>query len=48
MKSDCEHLAALRRTAEAVNSLYGVLNEDQKKTADSIIVGPMGMPMGMM
>jgi hypothetical protein len=42
------HLAALKKTAEAVGSLYKVLNDEQKKTADSIIVGPMGMPMGMM
>jgi hypothetical protein len=47
-KAVSAHLAALKKTAEAVNNLYGVLNDDQKKTADSIVVGPMGMPMGMM
>lgn len=47
-KAVTAHLAALRKTAEAVGQLYKVLNDEQKKTADSIIVGPMGMPMGMM
>jgi len=47
-KAVTAHLEALKRTADAVAQLYKVLNDDQKKTADSIIVGPMGMPMGMM
>jgi LTXXQ motif family protein len=47
-KAVTAHLAALKKTAEAVGQLYKVLNDEQKKTADSIIVGPMGMPMGMM
>jgi LTXXQ motif family protein len=47
-KAITAHLAALRKTAEAVGNLYKVLNDEQKKSADSIIVGPMGMPMGMM
>ena len=42
------HLAALKKTEEAVTQLYGVLTDDQKKVADTIVVGPMGMPMGMM
>ena len=42
------HLAALKNTEEAVTQLYGVLTDDQKKVADTIVVGPMGMPMGMM
>jgi hypothetical protein len=42
------HLAALKRTEEAVANLYAVLTDDQKKIADGIVVGPMGMPMGMM
>jgi LTXXQ motif family protein len=42
------HLAALKKTEEAVAKLYGVLGEDQKKIADKIVVGPMGMPMGML
>jgi hypothetical protein len=42
------HLAAIRQTKEAVIKLYGVLDADQKKIADTIVVGPMGMPMGMM
>ena len=42
------HLAALKKTEDAVTQLYGVLTDDQKKVADTIVVGPMGMPMGMM
>jgi len=42
------HLAALKKTEEAVAQLYGVLTDDQKRVADTIVVGPMGMPMGMM
>jgi hypothetical protein len=42
------HLAALKKTAEAVSQLYRVLTDDQKKVADTIVVGPMGIPMGMM
>ena len=42
------HLAAVKKTEEAVTQLYGVLTDDQKKVADTIVVGPMGMPMGMM
>jgi LTXXQ motif family protein len=42
------HLAALKKTEDAVARLYGVLSDDQKKIADTIVVGPMGMPMGMM
>jgi hypothetical protein len=46
-KAMTAHLAALKRTEEAVGKLYGLLSEEQKKTADKIVVGPMGMPMGM-
>ena len=42
------HLEALKKTASALNKLYDTLSVDQKKVADEIIVGPMGMPMGMM
>lgn len=42
------HYAAFKKTTEALNNLYGVLSPEQKKIADGIIVGPMGMPMGMM
>jgi len=42
------HLAAVKKTEEAVTQLYGMLTDDQKKVADTIVVGPMGMPMGMM
>jgi hypothetical protein len=47
-KAITAHLAALKKTEEAVAKLYAVLSDDQKKIADQIIVGPMGMPMGMM
>ncbi len=42
------HLAAIKKTEEAVAGLYGALTDDQKKVADGIVLGPMGMPMGMM
>jgi hypothetical protein len=42
------HLAALKKTEDALAQLYGVLSDDQKKIADTIVLGPMGMPMGMM
>jgi len=42
------HLAALKKTEEAVLQLYSVLTDDQKKVADGIVLGPMGLPMGMM
>jgi hypothetical protein len=42
------HLAALKKIEDAASKLYGVLSDDQKKIADGIIIGPMGMPMGMM
>ena len=47
-KAMTAHLTALKKTEEAVAKLYAVLTADQKKIADSIVVGPMGMPMGMM
>ena len=31
-----------------LSQLAGMLTDDQKKVADTIVVGPMGMPMGMM
>jgi LTXXQ motif family protein len=42
------HLDALKRTAGALDKVYDTLSVDQKKIADDIIVGPMGMPVGMM
>jgi LTXXQ motif family protein len=42
------HLEALKRTTGALDKLYDALSADQKKIADEIIVGPMGMPIGMM
>jgi hypothetical protein len=42
------HLGALKKTEQAVAQLYAVLTDEQKKVADKIVLGPMGMPMGMM
>ena len=38
-------LEALRRLKAAVDPLYAALTADQKKTADEIMLGPMGMMM---
>lgn len=43
------HLDALRKLKAAVEPLYAALNTDQKKAADELMIGPMGiMGMGMM
>jgi hypothetical protein len=42
------HVAAFKKVQEAVTKLYEVLGPEQKKVADGIVLGPMGMPMGMM
>lgn len=36
------HLDALRKLKGAVEPLYAALNADQKKTADELMIGPMG------
>ena len=36
------HLDALRKLKAAVEPLYAALNDDQKKTADELMIGPMG------
>jgi hypothetical protein len=36
------HLEALRRFKSAVEPLYAALSDEQKKTADEILMGPMG------
>jgi hypothetical protein len=42
-------LEALRRLRSAIDPLYAALSIDQKKTADDLMIGPMGvMGMGMM
>jgi hypothetical protein len=41
------HLEALRNFKAAVDLLYAGLSPEQKKTADELLMGPMGM-MGMM
>lgn len=47
-KAMSAHLDALNKTAAALDELYAALSPEQKKVADQIMVGPMGMPMGMM
>ena len=42
------HLEALKRISEALAQLYPVLSAEQKKVADGIVIGPMGLPTGMM
>jgi hypothetical protein len=37
------HLEALRRFKAAVDPLYAALSDEQKKTADELLIGPMGM-----
>ena len=48
-KAMTAHLEALRKLRSAVEPLYAALSDDQKKTADQLMMGPMGiMGMGMM
>lgn len=42
-KAMTAHLDALRREKGAVTDLYGVLSDDQKKTADELLSRSMGM-----
>ena len=37
------HLEALRKLKAAVDPLYAALSDEQKKTADELLIGPMGM-----
>jgi hypothetical protein len=37
------HLAAVRTLKDTVDPLYAALNDDQKKIADGLMIGPMGM-----
>ncbi len=39
------HLDALRKFKAAVDPLYAALSPEQKKTADQLLIGPMGMMM---
>jgi hypothetical protein len=48
-KTMTAHLEAFRKFKAAVDPLYASLNDDQKKTADQLLVSPMSMMgMGMM
>ena len=42
------NLDGLKKVEEMLGKLYAVLDADQKKLADGVVIGPMGMPMGMM
>ena len=43
-----EHLEGLRKLKVAIDPLYALLDSEQKKMADSLIIGPMAiMGMGM-
>ena len=37
------HLEALRKFKAAADPLYAALSDEQKKTADLLLMGPMGM-----
>ena len=37
------HLEALRKFRAAVDPLYAAFSDEQKKTADELLIGPMGM-----
>jgi hypothetical protein len=37
------HLDGLRKFKAAVDPLYAALSDEQKKTADELLIGPMGM-----
>ena len=37
------HLEALRKFKAAADPLYAALGDEQKKTADELLIGPMGM-----
>ena len=37
------HLNSVKTLREAADPLYAVLSDDQKKVADGLMVGPMGM-----
>jgi LTXXQ motif family protein len=44
-KTITAHLEAFRKFKTAVEPLYAILNDEQKKTADQLLLGPMGMGM---
>jgi hypothetical protein len=37
------HLASLKAMKEALDPLYGSFSDEQKKIADGLMIGPMGM-----
>jgi hypothetical protein len=37
------HLNSLKTLKEAIDPLYAALGDDQKKTADRLMIGPMGV-----
>ena len=48
-KAMTAHLEGIRKLKAAVEPLYAALSDEQKKAADQLMIGPMGMMgMGMM
>jgi hypothetical protein len=48
-KAMSAQLDGIRRLGTAFDPVYAALSADQKKTADALMIGPMGvMGMGMM
>lgn len=41
------HVDAMTTMQGALSALYDTLSPEQKKSADDIVIGPMGTPMGM-
>ena len=42
-----DRLEAIRKLKTAAGPLYAALSDDQKKSADELMIGPMGVMMGM-
>ena len=42
-----DRLEAIRKQKTAAGPLYASLSDDQKKSADELMIGPMGVMMGM-
>lgn len=40
------HVAAFKKTQEPLTKLYDIFGPKQKKVADGIVIGLMGIPMG--
>ena len=47
-KVQSAHFSGFKKIHESLTKLYDVLSPEQRKAADGIVIGPMGVPMGMM